>query len=76
MSRITVWAPRKSARHGRKEELAERAAQELMDKIENAQEAPFERQTYRRQLKALICDEYCPLVIRKRVLKRHAYLES
>lgn len=56
--------------------IAEKAADELMEKIENCRHQPIERQTYRRQLKALICDECCPAATRRRVLKRHNYLES
>ncbi|MGB0371040.1 MAG: hypothetical protein ACPGN3_06780 [Opitutales bacterium] len=68
--------PQKTKTINPREAIAERAANELMEKIENLQYQPFERQTYRRQLKALISDEYCPDVIRRRVLKRHKYLRS
>ena len=61
-------------RVGKREEVAEKAAQELMCRIESSEEKPLAKQTYRRQLKALIHDEYCPSRIRVRVLRRHSYL--
>ena len=56
-------------------EFAEREATELMAKIESSDQQPIERQTYRRQLRALIRDEICPAATKARVLKRHHYLE-
>ena len=76
---IMFWAHlshHHSARVDKREQVAEKAAQELMCRIESAEEQPLAKQTYRRQLKALIYDEYCPLRIRMRVLRRHGYLLS
>lgn len=70
------WNCESSVASDKREQVADKAARELMCRIENSDEQPLAKQTYRRQLKALIYDEYCPLRIRARVLRRHSYLLS